>query len=112
VIISITQKRTLPVDKNIDYDEFSRMSKEEKAKIPQIKFRGGCTLILNLKDLSLRYAIVKDLGDKVDDNGAYVAENERLKRQRDYRTGGGSRRATYFGKQAQNEPFALLHNNF
>jgi len=112
VIISITQKRTLPVDKNIDYDKFSRMSKEEKAKIPQIKFRGGCTLILNLKDLSLRYAIVKDLGDKVDHNGAYVAENERLKRQRGYRTGGGSRRATYFGKQAQNEPFALLHNNF
>jgi len=103
IIISITQKRKVAVDKN----------KEE----PQFKFRGGCTLIFDLQDLSLRYAIVKSIGDKIDDKGNFMAENERLKRQREYRTGGDgmSLRATYFGKSEQDEkdePFAILHRNF
>jgi len=103
IIISITQSRKVSIDKN----------KPE----PKFKFRGGCTLILDLQDLSLRYAIVKSIGDKVDDEGNFVAENDRLKRQRQYRAGGagGSLRSTYFGKSEQDEkdePFAILHRNF
>jgi hypothetical protein len=53
----------------------------------------------------------------VDDEGNFMAENERLKRQREYRTCGDgmSLRATYFGKSEQDEkdePFAILHRNF
>jgi hypothetical protein len=102
VIISITQKRNVPLDEN-------------NSK-PTFKFRGGCTLILDLQDLSLRYAIVKKIGDEVDETGKFVAGNERLKRQREYLNDDKmSLRATYFGKSQQNdldEPLALLHNSF
>jgi hypothetical protein len=102
IIISITQKRKVRL--NEDNEE------------PKFNFRGGCTLILDLQDLSLRYAIVKKIGDEVDGQGKFVAVNERLKRQREFRTGGTmSLRATYFGKSEQNEveePLALLHGGF
>ena len=116
VIISITQKRRLPIDKNIDLEKFVALSDEEKDNIPQFNFRGGCTLILDLKDLTLRYAISKSIGDKLDKNFKYAGSNERLKRQREFRFGSGgagkSLRATYFGKAGDNdtdEPFAILH---
>lgn len=102
IIISITQKRRVRLDK-------------DKAE-PKFDFRGGCTLIMDLQDLSLRYAVVKKIGDEVDDAGNFVAFNERLTRQREFRTGGEmSLRATYFGKSEQNEtdePLALLHGGF
>jgi hypothetical protein len=81
VVISITQKRNV--------DDF--------------EFRGGCTLILDLQTLKLKY-VVKKLIDDTDG---------RLTRQRAYRTGeaGASLRVTYFGKPEQvREPFALLHS--
>lgn len=117
VIISITQKRTVPIDKNLDWDKFSKLSDKEKDDVQQFKFRGGCTLILDLQDLSLRYVIKKTIDDEVDNKGKFVAENERLKRQREYRTAGdaASLRATYFGKAGNDEidePFAMLHTNF
>lgn len=115
VIISITQKRTLPI-KEMDLEEFENLSKKEKEDIPQFKFRGGCTLILDLQDLKLRYVITKNIGDKLDKEGKYVEPNERLKRQRAHRFGTGkSLRSTYFGKtrdDGANEPFALLHGRF
>ena len=92
VVISITQKRKL--QKLEDGREFF--------------FRGGCTLILDLKDLSLRYAIRKDIaGQKAD---------ARLKRQIDHLVNktGASLRATYFGSVMPpgfEEPFALLHRS-
>ncbi len=68
------------------------------------KFRGGCTLILDLKDMSLRYSIKKDITD-----------NERLKRQIEYQTSptGLSLRNTYFGLSVEDknkEPFSFLHD--
>jgi hypothetical protein len=104
IIISIVQTR------NVAYDEKIRMDKltdDEKEKVSCFKFRGGCTLILNLKDLSLRYAIKKQIDNR----------DGRLTRQRQYRTSevGASLRATYFGrpeKDKGNEPFAFLHNSF
>ncbi|CAN5677199.1 hypothetical protein BH20ACI4_BH20ACI4_24880 [soil metagenome] len=119
VIISITQKRTLPIDKNMDLEEFESLSKDEKKNVPQFKFRGGCTLILDLQDLKLRYVIPKTIGDKLDKNHKYAGPNERLKRQREFRFSSGgtakSLRATYFGKAGGSdteEPFALLHDRF
>ena len=92
VIVSITQKRTVPI--------------EEEANDPEAEtfvFRGGCTLVFDLNSLQLKY-VVKKLIDNSDG---------RLKRQREYRTseGGMSLRATYFGPPEENEPFALLHSD-
>lgn len=101
IIISITQNRTI---KTSDSGEF--------------KFRGGCTLILDLATLTLRYAIVKNIGDTVtkdEEGNEIIIENERLKRQREYRKSsvGLSLRSTYFNNTGEtNEPFALLHRDF
>ena len=85
VIISITQKRNLKL-----------------ATGQPFTFRGGCTLILDLETLSLRYAIVKAIDDQ-----------PRLNRQQEFlQSGLGlSLRATYFGPGSafNDEPFALLH---
>jgi hypothetical protein len=97
VIISLTQKRDVTQEENVkpgDYD-----------KAPKFKFRGGCTLILDLQTLKLKYAIRKS-----------IADESRLKRQREYRTNdaGSSLRATYFGSPERSttmEPFALLHSD-
>jgi len=86
IIISITQKR------NID-----------KAKSEEFTFRGGCTLILNLEDLTLRYVV----------NTKKIDDPKRLERHRDYRAelNRQSLRATYFGTSRSNEPFAFLHRD-
>lgn len=104
IIISLVQTRDVPYDESIRMDD---VPEKDRKSIPCFKFRGGCNLILNLKDRSLRYAIKK----RIDNSDG------RLTRQYEYRTGdiGASLRATYFGKPEQekgNEPFAFLHNNF
>jgi hypothetical protein len=83
LMITITQER------EIKDDEFDFV------------FRGGCTFILNLEDLTVRYVIK---GKRIDDE-------ERLKRHKKYRQDMDrtSLRATYFGVGAKNEPFAMLH---
>jgi hypothetical protein len=92
VIVSITQARIVPLDDtqsgNPDAETFA--------------FRGGCTMIFDLNSLQLKY-VVKKLIDDSDD---------RLKRQRAYRSegGDGSLRATYFGSFEDGEPFAMLHS--
>ena len=93
LIISIIQSRDVAVTPQPRSNELNMV------------FRGGCTLILDLDTMQLRYAIKKDIADQA-----------RLERQRQYRLGlmtDGSPRATYF-KQLKNteEPFALLHRNF
>ncbi len=87
IIISITQKRIVDKDKP---EEFI--------------FRGGCTLILNLEDLTLRYTV----------NTKRIGDANRLERQRTYYTESNrqSLRATYFGTSRTNEPFALLHRSY
>jgi hypothetical protein len=84
IIISITQKRIV-----------------DKTKPEEFTFRGGCTLILNLEDLTLRYVV----------NTKRIDDPIRLERHRNYRTelNRQSLRATYFGTSRTNEPFAFLH---
>jgi hypothetical protein len=94
LIVSITQSRRLPLDEN------------EKLNGQEFLYRGGCTLILDLDSLNLRYRIQKS-----------IADDQRLARQRRYRREGlgGSLRATYFAdliNSGFNEPFALMHRNF
>ncbi len=119
VVIGITQHRKIPIDPAKTWDS---LTEDERKTTPYFKFRGGCTLILNLQDLSLRYAVIKGIGDNVsrDENGKWrvVSEHERLIRQREFRRGArseSSTRATYFGSadgDSPGEPFAFLHRNF
>ncbi|HXD30568.1 MAG TPA: hypothetical protein VN643_05610 [Pyrinomonadaceae bacterium] len=94
VIISLTQKRVVPMNPGTPGDDET------------FDFRGGCTLILDLHTLKLKYVVKKLIDDS----------DGRLTRQGEYRTGesGASLRATYFGRPGQtgnNEPFALLHGD-
>jgi hypothetical protein len=91
LIISVIQSRDIPPDPQTGCDA--------------IKFRGGCTLIIDLDTMRLRYAIKKDISDE-----------GRLERYKDFHRGlavAGSLRATYFRSvQDAEEPFALLHRSF
>lgn len=92
LILSIIQSRDVKVD--------------PRAKSsPLMKFRGGCTLILDLDTRELLYSVKKDIGDPV-----------RLATHREYRQElmtDGSMRATYFRQLADvEEPFAVLHRSF
>jgi hypothetical protein len=93
LIISLIQSRDLP------------LNPEAEGKSPSMIFRGGCSLILDLDTMQLRYAIKKDIGD-----------DTRLTFHRHYRNMlmmEGSLQNTYFRhiKHAQ-EPFALLHRSY
>jgi hypothetical protein len=92
VVITITQKRKLPIDPALPDTEENSFT-----------FRGGCTIILDLDTLELQYAIRKRI----------TSEN-RIQRQRDFLRGnaGSSLRATYFNdplRDTGGEPFAFLH---
>jgi len=92
LIVSIIQTRDVFVDP----------SPTRSAESEKFKFRGGCTLILDLDTKELRYLIAKD-----------VTDDERLARQRAYRMrdgDDGSQRSLYFRHlTASREPFAMLH---
>jgi len=97
VVISLTQKRDVPFEADV--------APEDLDAAPKFRFRGGCTLILDLQTLKLKYAVRKSLAD-----------NARVQRQREYRTSDAvaSLRATYFGSPeltAKLEPFAQLHSD-
>lgn len=93
LIISLIQSRDVPLDP------------DSGTRSPKMTFRGGCTLILDLDTMKVRYAIKKD-----------IADENRLIIHRDYRLGletDGSLRATYFRHLKDvEEPFALLHRSF
>ena len=88
IIISITQKRKFLLDP------------ASPTGGSKFYFRGGCTLILDLNNLDLRYRIVK----KIDDE-------ERLAAQVHYKqeVRGNSLYATYFDENDPDEPFAIMH---
>jgi hypothetical protein len=95
IVISLLQKRKLPLDP-------ARPRSEDN----EFTLRGGCTLILDLDTMDLRYAVKKPIDDE-----------RRIERQRTYlqgRWGDPSERAVYFGSRldAEEEPFALLHGAF
>jgi len=93
LMISITQQRILPLDPDFPTGQV-------------MHFRGGCTLILDLDSLDLRYLIVKPIWEEGD---------TRLNDQRKYiRTGMANlARATYFSSDdGFAEPFAMLHRGY
>jgi hypothetical protein len=92
LMFSITQTRDVP------------LGPKDNRGSEMFPFRGGCTLILDLREgwLQLRYAIKKDIADEV-----------RLELNRQYHRNlmnEGSLRATYF-KEIEG-PFASLHRGF
>jgi hypothetical protein len=95
LIVSIIQSRDVPLDP------------KATDKSDKFRFRGGCTLILDLHEgrMRLRYAIRKDIGDET-----------RLELTRRYHRNlmnDGSLRATYFKQSGHaGEPFAMLHRGF
>ncbi len=102
VIISMTQRTEV----SLFNEKTEKNGKKSNADFnPKFWFRGGCTLILDLNDLCLRYSITKPIDDK-----------QRLDRQKNYRFNktDASLRNTYFNRLDQdgNEPFALLHRSF
>ena len=71
--------------------------KDEPRKWGDFVFRGGATLIIDLRDNKLRYVISKRIDDEI-----------RLRRQRDYLLTPATMGFTY-DRGRSNEPFALLH---
>lgn len=70
-----------------------------------LKFRGGCSLILDLDTMALRYAVAKRIGDE--------ERLARYKAHRATRLTQGSPAATYFRHfQPEREPLAVLHRGY
>lgn len=90
LVVEITQRRREPYDR-------------DRSAFGHFQFRGGCTLLIDLQNRSVRYCIRKD-----------VLNQRRLEQQRSHETGTGSTslRATYFrtSRRDRQEPFALLHS--
>lgn len=108
VIVSITQKRMLPLEEQTPASPATPGNPPAPAAPAdddndKFAFRGGCTMVFDLNSLKLKYVVKKLIDDS----------DGRLKRQRAYRTGegGASLRATYFGPPEEAEPFALLHSD-
>jgi hypothetical protein len=73
---------------------------------PDFRFRGGCSLLLDLETGNVRYAVIKNIDSEA-----------RLRRQRRFMSGGAGKpslHATYFGDpggREEREPFAFLHRS-
>ena len=98
LIIEVTQRR-------YGFDDEKKQKKADKdatfaEKHHDFIFRGGATLVLDLTDGTLRFAIRKRIDDDV-----------RLNRLRLWRRGedGADIAAIYFSEEAQAEPFAFSH---
>jgi hypothetical protein len=103
LVIEITQ--SIPGYFSEDIQRRVDSGKTTKAPPPDFRFRGGCTLLVDLDTSQVRYCIVKNIFSK-----------SRLARQRAFHTGdsGTSLRAMYFGDMLRSglkEPFAFLHRS-
>lgn len=86
LLVTLLQRRTVPVD-------------PAQPAGPSMVFEGGCTVIVDLRQLRIRYAIRKNLGSVT-----------RMQRQQAFAASeGGTLRATYLGGTGD-EPFARLHS--
>ncbi len=98
LIIEITQER-----RGFHTAEAQKLV-EEKGRVRGITadfiFRGGATLIVDLRTRQVRYCIAKD-----------IASTDRLSAQRDFQFGANSEAlgATYFAAADRAEPFAFVH---
>jgi hypothetical protein len=90
LVVEITQKRQVPLD-------------PESPGLGTFSFRGGCTLLIDLKTTRVRYCISKN-----------IASEDRLARQRQFRLFPSelSLYATYYGSAGDDQLFAALHRGF
>jgi hypothetical protein len=100
MVIEITQRRWVPFDA-------SAAETTDRSLQDGFWFRGGCTIVVNIEDRRIRYAIKKDIN-----------RTTRMERQRKFLSGGAvpSLQATYFGNVERDEndatePFAFLHGS-
>jgi len=97
LVIEVTQRR------DGHYDPADQKAHDETGVLDPNKrrftYRGGATLIIDLRDGELRYVIRKS-----------IADDERLKRQREFRLTADNMSFTY-NRGGANEPFALLHRH-
>jgi hypothetical protein len=115
VIIEITQRKAGfidPADREKFYKAYPNgfipksgaKQPKKNIPIPDFKFRGGCTLIVDIESGNIRYIITK-----------HITSKNRLQREQDYRSSSGSLFATYFSEGSSDrvkEPFAMLHRSF
>jgi len=98
VVVQITQRRcgyrTAALQRERD------QSGPQSGESSDFMFRGGCTLIVDLQEGAVRYAITKD-----------IASATRLERQRAFLFDGAPMPAgaCYFNRHRSQEPFAFLH---
>jgi hypothetical protein len=90
LVVEITQKRKAQLD-------------DDNPGLGSLTFRGGCTLLIDLRTSRVRYCISKNISSK-----------ERLERQRQFRLFPSelSLYATYFGALGDDQKFAALHRGF
>jgi hypothetical protein len=93
LVVVITQNRSEPVEP------------ADKASA-RFNFRGGCTLLIDLRQKRIRYIVSRNINLSRSDSA-----KKRLERQRVYQQGkGDSLRALYFSRDIDRaEPFAMLH---
>ena len=95
LVIEVTQERR-------GYFDPERQKKVDEDGAPKwpwdFKFRGGATLIIDLRENRLRYVIHKS-----------IASTARLDEQRELLTQADGFGFTYLGNQTANEPFAVTH---
>ena len=101
LIVEITQSRR--GYRTAELQEQAEQLPYERQPEPDFKFRGGCTLIIDLTKEEIRFLVSKNILSK-----------KRLEQQRRHLFGGEltSLAATYFARPAngaEREPFALLH---
>ena len=105
LVVGITQSRRGFSTRDLQ-EEADNLGRASKGAV--FYFRGGCTLIVDLRTKKVRYVIGKD-----------IDSNERLEAQRKYLFEGEAESlgATYFGIDSRfdinsrGEPFAFLHRN-
>ena len=102
LVIEVTQKRRAFFDPAVQAEADAGRARTG-ADDMDFEFRGGCTMLVDLRDWTVRYSIRKRIDDEI-----------RLQAQRDYLSGAAEAdlRATYFGAPGARggaEPFAFLH---
>lgn len=104
LIIEITQKRRGFADPEVQRQQDS-VANDEDRRQGDFKFRGGATLIFDLRDRNLRYAIRKK-----------VSDDTRLEEQRNFLVNYGQGRLGFAYQESESldvagagEPFALVH---
>jgi hypothetical protein len=97
--VEITQRRRGYFDSAQQLKEDQQAPRKDDRRSYDFTFRGGATLIIDLRDGTLRYVIRKRIDD-----------DERLDAQRRFlQTGNDSLAMTYREPRADDNPFAMTH---